>query len=354
VSSHRRRLLAVVAGALACVLVSPGTAAADPAGPTDYRTEIVAIDPATASIEPTMIGGDSFLELRVAAGTEVVVTGYRGEPYLRFDADGSVWENRRSPTRWQNDDRFGDVEIPPEATADAPPDWHRVADGGRYAWHDHRTHWMNEARPPGASAGEVILEAVVPLVVDGTPVAVTVRSVWLPGPSPLIPIVGAGLAVLVLGFGLRFAGPVATTGAAAVVAAVASGVLGGVAYRSVPPETGPSRLLWLLPASAVVALAAAAVAHRRRTIVASGLAVAGLLLGIWAWLRREAVLRAIIPSDAPAAVDRFTIAVAAVVGGAALIAALAHMATPHPPGITAPSRGPRRARRSPNRRRAPG
>ena len=54
-----------------------------------------------------MIGGDSFVELTVERGTDVVVLGYWGEPYLRFNSDGTVEENRRSPTVAENESRYG-------------------------------------------------------------------------------------------------------------------------------------------------------------------------------------------------------------------------------------------------------
>ncbi len=145
------------------VMASASPAMADPAGPTDYRTEIIGIEPDVDGISLDVIGGDSFVELTVDPGVEVMVLGYNGEDYLRFDADGSVHQNERSPSRWLNDDRFGDGDIPTEATPDAEPAWVQVADDGQYAWHDHRSHWMNEAQPPAAEPGDVILEAVIPM-----------------------------------------------------------------------------------------------------------------------------------------------------------------------------------------------
>ena len=80
---------------------------ADPAGPTDYRSEVVSVDPATADIEVEIIGGDSFVQLTAQPGTDVIVVGYRGEPYLWFRPDGTVAENRNAPTTYQNLSRYG-------------------------------------------------------------------------------------------------------------------------------------------------------------------------------------------------------------------------------------------------------
>ena len=96
-----RRSAVVAVGALAA-LAPTGVAHADPAVPTDYATEIVGIEPATPSIDVGVVGGDSFVELTVERGTDVVVLGYWGEPYLRFNSDGTVDENRRSPTVAEN------------------------------------------------------------------------------------------------------------------------------------------------------------------------------------------------------------------------------------------------------------
>ena len=99
--SHRsHRALATLGVALAVTIATAAPAAADPAGPTDFQTEIVAVEPAVPTIDLRMIGGDSFIEMEVQPGVDVVVIGYRGEPYLWFAADGRVYENDRSPSTY--------------------------------------------------------------------------------------------------------------------------------------------------------------------------------------------------------------------------------------------------------------
>ncbi|HSP28894.1 MAG TPA: hypothetical protein VLN74_10135, partial [Ilumatobacteraceae bacterium] len=79
-------LIGIVAGlGLAAAVASP--AFADPPGPTDYQSEIVSVAPETPEIEVGVIGGDSFVELRVEPGTEAMVVGYEGEDYLWFRPD---------------------------------------------------------------------------------------------------------------------------------------------------------------------------------------------------------------------------------------------------------------------------
>ena len=144
----RPSLVGVLVGLLAVALL-PTTAFADPAGPTDYLSEILEVEPTTPTIDLDVLGGDSFVQLQVEDGTEVLVVGYQSEEYLWFRADGTVLENRNAPSTYTNDDRFGGAVPPATATVDAEPDWEPVASGGRYAWHDHRAHWMQTIRPAG-------------------------------------------------------------------------------------------------------------------------------------------------------------------------------------------------------------
>lgn len=309
------RLVAALTVAAAGMLATAPTALADAAGPTDYRTDIVSIDPYTSAIRVEMIGGDAFLQLEQLEPVEVVVLGYQGEPYLRFDPDGTIYENRRSPAVWLNQDRYGDDEAPAFANPDARPEWFAVADGGTYAWHDHRSHWMNPQRPPGASAGDQILEATVPIDVDDSRVTITVASFLLPDPSAVPSIAGVvlGLAAAVVAFrGTRSATPL--TG---LLAAGPAALVGMIAFRSVPAETQPSPLLWVLPVVAMVAALVWVLSHRRvaTTVYLDGLmVVAGGCLAAWGITRFDALRRALIPSDAPAWLDRVTIAIALVIG----------------------------------------
>ncbi len=310
----RRGLAATVLGALA-VLAPAGVVRADPANPTDYESSVVGVTPPTETIRPAIVGGDSFFELTVDPGVEVVVLGYFDEPYLRFRPDGVVEENRRSPTTYQNTDRLGG-EVPAGADATLPPDWRPVGGDGRYAWHDHRTHWMSADPPPAALPGDQIHSGAVPLVVNGAPVEVAVSTTWLRAPSraPLIAgaAVGGALVILALAMRRRLVWPLLT------VAAAAFGI-GWWQYRSLPPETGPPLVGWLLPAVAV-ASALVAAALGRRLLAYALTALAALELAAWLYLRRESTYRALIPTDAPFWLDR---GVMAAVGVVALFVAVA-------------------------------
>lgn len=333
------RLLAVAA---VVILMLSGPAAADPAGPTDYRTEVVAIDPTDPAVTVDILGGDSFVQLAVEPGSLVEVVGYRGEPYLRFAPDGTVEQNDRSSSRWLNDDRYGESEIPPQADDEAEPEWIVVASDGVHAWHDHRAHWMNPDRPIGAEPGDTILEAVIPLSVDGRTVDLVVRSELLAGPSPLPAIVG-GLASLVAmalaavrrqrraprsGRASADDAPVEMLVVVGLVALAATAV-GWAAVTGLPGEAAPGPVWWLLPLVAgAVTLGAILVVVRgllaaplRALVVPGALAVAGVELVVWAWLRRTAVIRALIPTQAPEWLDRMVVTGAAATGLVALAAA---------------------------------
>ena len=369
-----RRALAVTATVVALVLGEAGPAAADPPGPTDYRSEITAIEPPTDGVEVEIVGGDSFIRLRRTGDERVDVVGYGGEPYLRFEPDGRVLENQRSPATFLNRDRTGDVDLPTEADADAEPVWEEVAADGTFSWHDHRTHWMSSARPPGRSPGDRVLEGVVPLRVGDRDVDVDVASTWVAGPSPVPAVVGAlvGLVGAVL-LVVRRPG----TSALALVAGATSATalaLGLASYLSVPSDTGPRLTLWALPLVGVVAAVAAGVLRRLQPPVRAGLvAVAGIELLWWAWTRQAALTRALIPTDAPPALDRAVVAAVAVLAVGLLVAAgragagdlagtgprrprrgLSHRAPRQPPAGTSTPRVRRMVARSSSASRAPG
>ena len=308
---------ALTAAAIAALLVAApaGTVAADPAGPTDFRTTVVSMTPAIDGIDVEVIGGDSFLQLTVAPGLDVVVLGYQQEPYLHFRSDGVVEENERSPAAYLNADRYGGGEIPAGADPALPPNWRQVGSGGRHAWHDHRAHWMDPNPPANGVPGTQIQSATVPLLVDGVPVEIAVRTDWLPEPSWVPLAVGAavGLALVLLTVLLR-----RRLAWALLAVAAAAVVIGWWQYRSLPAETDPRLVWWLLPVVATACVVVALVLGWRLVSFALVL-LAALQLALWVFVRREGAFRAIIPTDAPFWLDRGVMAAAAIV---ALIAAI--------------------------------
>lgn len=307
---------ATVALAVAGVLVAvpAGVAHADPPGPTDYTTVIVGITPEAPAIAARAIGGDAFIELTVERGTEVTVLGYEGEEYLRFRSDGTVMENRATATYAQNRDRYGaSAPSPDGAAADR---WVVVSTDGRYSWHDHRAHWMSRQDPPGRSRGERIQDGAIPLVVNGGAATIDVAVYWEEEPSRVPGAAGAIVGAFAVLIALSQRRRVAW------VLALAGGAAAGIGWWqlvSVPPETGPSSLWWLLPAiaavSAVVALTLGASSVSHALVV-----LGGAELALWALLRRDVLVKAILPTDAPFWLDRGVAAAAAVAGVVAIAA----------------------------------
>jgi len=316
----RRMVTGVVAGlGLATAIASP--AFADPAGPTDYLSEVRSVVPETSTIDVGIVGGDSFFEMRVEPGTEAMVLGYEGEDYLWFQPDGVVLENQNSPATYLNADRFGSDGVPDNARADAEPSWKQVGNGGYWAWHDHRAHWMQSARPFGLSAGDQILEAVIPIVVDGDTVEVTVISTWQPAPSPVPMVLGliAGLAVGVGSWLLRGRN-LPPLVAAVPLALLALGV-GLAQFLSLPAVTDPQVAWVVLPVITVVSTSIGLMLAMRaqRFAADAALLLVGAELAIWGFVKRDGLTAAIIPTSAPFWLDRFVTA-AALAGGVSLTA----------------------------------
>jgi hypothetical protein len=332
--TRRARIVVLAAGLslVASVLFGASPVSADAAGPTDYRSEISGVEPATDAISVTIEGGDAFVRIAAVAGSEVLVFGYEGEPYLRIDADGTVMENRRSPATYLNRDRYGS-DVPESASADAEPEWVVVARNGAYAWHDHRAHRMEPFAPVGASRGDTVLEGVIPIDVDGRAVSILVTTRWMPAPSPWPAVLGAiiGTAATVLA---AMAGRVAPVVA---VTAAAATVVGWLQYRSLPGETEPVAAWWLLP---LVALGFAVVGMLlgRSPTAHAATAIAAVQIALWGYTRRDGLRRAILPTDAPFWLDRFVGAAAVTVG--LVGAAVALVALVKPPELQTPAGSP--------------
>ena len=293
---------AVVVGA--GLFLVPGRAQADDAEPSNYRSEVVSVEPAVAGLEAEIVGGDSFLSMHNASGSVVVVVGYEGEPYLRFGADGVVEENVASPTSALNADRYATAVLP--TTRDTTPQWRRVAIDGRWAWHDHRTHWMSPTPPLGLGPGDEVADDVVPVLVDGRRVDIRVVSVWVAAPSRL-PVIGGVLSAVVAALLLarrRIRGWLFLVGVAALAAAVA----GGWQYWSMPVAARSSLFGIAAPMAAAAALVVgclgAARGARGRLVVLGALMVGGAQLTVWAWGRREGLTAPVLPTTLPFALDR--------------------------------------------------
>jgi hypothetical protein len=189
--ARRARRAGLVAGlALLLVATAAGPAAAHAIGTgtdaSNYRTTVVGIDQATPGLSVRVVAGGQ-LELTNRSDQEVLVLGYRLEPYLRV-GPGGVFENQRSPSTYTNRFSTAPASIPPEFDPEAAPEWRRVGDGPSTVWHDHRAHWTGPD-PAAVSANPRMLHVVVPdwqiPLRQGEQTMVVRGSVtWVPGPSP--------------------------------------------------------------------------------------------------------------------------------------------------------------------------
>ncbi len=313
-----RRVAALAAVGL---VLGAGPAAADAAEPGDFSSAVTSVEPDPGTFTVATAGGDSFLVLTVDEGTEVVVLGYEGEPYLRFSAEGTVEQNLNSPATYINDDRYGANDLAPSRlqgvdVTTLEPDWEEVAGDGSFAWHDHRTHEMRPDSP--VPRGESYAwSAPVVLQVDGSPVEVNGEITFEADVSPLpwfalALLVGLGL-VLLAG---RMPEVVPPAGVA-VVAALATGVA-WIGYAGQPAAAGASIVPAVVGLIALVLGVVAVTVERLRTV---GLLAGGVFLTTWAVFRLGVLANPVLPTTVPFGVERMVTALALGVGVGAVAVA---------------------------------
>jgi hypothetical protein len=136
-------LLALVAlGLPAAVIAHPGSTL------TGYVSTVSAVVPNVLGVNALVLGGDDRLRISNYSGKTIVILGYEGEPYLRFDKTG-VYANTLSPAAHLNRFRLPRPLKPGVTDPSARPRWRRVAPGVTYEWHDHRIHWTGREPPAG-------------------------------------------------------------------------------------------------------------------------------------------------------------------------------------------------------------
>jgi hypothetical protein len=200
----RRILLSVTA-----VLVWLGLAAAPASAhsvsgvsATNFHTHLKSVTPAVPGLTVKVIEAGSRLQLTNHSGQEVVVLGYKDEPYLRVGPEG-VFENRLSPATYINKTRKG--QQPPESAQNAKvgdTDWQKISSEPVARWHDHRIHWMLSTNPPQVQTDPGKRQTIIPewtvTLKQGTQtIAVKGDLVWEPGSSAL-PWYGLALALVAL------------------------------------------------------------------------------------------------------------------------------------------------------------
>jgi len=177
------RRLGLPAVLVAALALAP--AALADAGIPNYSSKLTSVAPKLKGLTVRVVDGDDAIELRNATGLNVMVPGYENEPYLRFLVGGRVEVNVNSPAKYLNEERYGGVTVPKEASAKAKPKWELIAQGGAYTWHEHRVHWMSTEQPPRVKAAggrtlQKVFDWVVPLGVGGERVKASGTLWWVP------------------------------------------------------------------------------------------------------------------------------------------------------------------------------
>jgi hypothetical protein len=129
------------------VAVAPSASAHRGLHVKGYTSTLSGLEPNVLGVFANVIGGDDRLRLANYSGKTILVLGYAGEPYLRFEKQG-VYENFRSPNAYLDRFRYPPGRAPRAADPKAPPRWVKVADGTTFEWHDHRIHWKEREAPP--------------------------------------------------------------------------------------------------------------------------------------------------------------------------------------------------------------
>lgn len=170
---------------VAAILVPPAAAHGD-GGKRGFRSSVTALEPRMPGLVAEVRDSDDRLFVSNDTGREVVVLGYSGEPYLRFTGE-AIFRNRHSPATYLNEERYGGVPVPAEASAKAEPDWERVSDEPGYEWHDHRIHWMSRTDPPKVrrepDRAQRLFTWVVPGRVGAEPLRIRGRLDYSPPPG---------------------------------------------------------------------------------------------------------------------------------------------------------------------------
>jgi hypothetical protein len=179
-----RRALSLLAAA---ALVLPTAVIAHPGSTlTGYVSTVSVVVPNVLGVNALVLGGDDRLRVSNYSGKTIVILGYQGEPYLRFDKTG-VYANSFSPAAHLNRFRLPRPVKPGVADPSAPPRWRRVARGVTYEWHDHRIHWTGREPPPGVREHPERIQRIftwrVPARADGVRFAITGFLGYAPDPA---------------------------------------------------------------------------------------------------------------------------------------------------------------------------
>ena len=324
--------LRVVVAAAVLVGATAGPAAAHVIGtgaqPTNYRTGVRGVAPAVPGLEARTVAAGDRLELVNGTGQEVLVLGYRLEPYLRVGPDGA-FENRRSPSAYANRFATAPASIPAEFDPAAAPQWRRIGDQPRVAWHDHRAHWTGpDPQAVTAARGRrhvVVPNWQIPLRLGERTLLLEGDVTWVPGPSPwpwALAAVAVFAAALAAGRGSRRPHVLALVALLAVAADVVHTV-GALLASAAPLSAELNGTVTTVAGWVVAGLAAYRLLRGRAESAAVFLLLGGVLLTLAGALPDLAALgRSQLPTAVGPTVTRAAIAVTLGLGAAMVVAGL--------------------------------
>jgi hypothetical protein len=197
--------LAVLAAILAIMfmLINPVPASAHIAGsggsPSNHQVTVTGIRPAVPTVGVTVGVGGQWVRVTNQGAAEIIILGYRGEPFLRLSSD-RVEANQLSSTAAETGQIPG---APVPADSSTEPRWVQLRDGDSATWTDNRIDPESQGdaqrQPQRASRSWEL-----PLVVDGRQVAVLGTWERVPPPSPWPWLAALGLlAAVVAAIGWR-------------------------------------------------------------------------------------------------------------------------------------------------------
>jgi hypothetical protein len=299
-----RLLIAAVLAALVVPGVAQAHHTAVPVVALDYRNHVLAASE-PAGVRVSVEDAGRKLRVTAASGHDVVVLGYEGEPFLRFDRLG-VTANAHSKTA------VG-LRLVRGASASGT-EWEPLSRDHSFAWADART-WA----PSAAVHGRSVVPWSVPVVVDGA--RALIRGEMTRSAAPLfwpwlvlaaVPL----LAAVIAARRCRWLWA-AATGLAALAGLATLADLGGFATGGLSVSTDRWLLLAVEVALTVVALGLLA-RPRTRLVAVAALAAFAVLQA----LSELAVFRhGVVVSGLPAEAVRAAAALApgAGIGAAALV-----------------------------------
>lgn len=200
-----RRALVVAAVALTAVLVAPGAEAHYGTAKLGYRSTVRAVKPPMRGLKFKVLYGDDQVWLDNRSGKTVVIDGYSGEPYLRFEPN-AIFVNVNSPAGYLNQDRYARSKVPKSASAKARPHWEKLISGNIWAWHDHRIHYMSPTFPPviqrAPSKPHHVFDWKVPATENGKHFFITGSLDYTPPPKKSFPVTLAIVLATLIALGM--------------------------------------------------------------------------------------------------------------------------------------------------------